>query len=83
MALLVRKRSGKTEKFTLRKVVLSIIRAGGTVELASDVVEHLRSWIHKRKKGPLTTSEVRSEVLKGLSRKNKSVSKAYADGKKG
>ncbi len=77
MAISVRKRNGSTEPLQLSKVEHSIVKAGGSVELAGEAVLDLAGWIKDEVKGGVvTTVEIEKKVIGFIANKNSQVASA-------
>ena len=75
----VRKRSGKREPFTMAKVASSIVRAGGTVELAEEVAERVFESV--KGAAEVSTQRIKELVSSFLGERNREVAEAYGEGK--
>ena len=78
--LKVRKTSGETESFSSEKIVRSIIRAGGTVELAGEIAKAAAAKVKELAvEGLVTTQDIRNSVIEFLREKNEDVAKAFEE----
>ncbi len=84
MHLKVGKKSGASELFSLEKLFTSIIKAGGTVELAEDVAGSVAHALNDSVKGgAVASSEIRARTLALLRKADEKVAEAYSQFKKG
>ena len=74
----VKKKTGRKERFTVYKIMRSVIRAGGTVELAGEVADAVVEKVLSLKdKSVIHSSDIKKRVLSKLRAKNKRVAKNF------
>ena len=75
----VRKNSGKVEEFTFQKVAWSIVKAGGTVELAEEVAKRVWEFFAgKREDKEIETKHIKEKVREELKKKNSRIEESYS-----
>jgi len=83
MNLQVRKKNGSLEPFTVEKVANSIVKAGGTVELAEEILEAVKYYVSNAgKKGIVDSKQIKSKVVDELAEKDGKTANAYKNFKK-
>jgi len=83
MNLQVRKKNGSLEPFTAEKVANSIVKAGGTVELAGEILEAVKYYVSNAgKKGIVDSKQIKSKVVDELASKDAKTANAYKNFKK-
>lgn len=80
----VEKKDGKKERFTAAKIARSIVKAGGTVELAGEVADAVSEKISESREKLVKTSKIKSYVLSFLAKFKPRIAGAYShfNGKK-
>ena len=75
----VEKKNGKAEPFSFEKLFTSIIRAGGTVELAENVAGSVAHALNDSAKGgAVASAEIRRRVSELLRKADKEVAGRYS-----
>lgn len=64
---IVTKRNGQREEFIGEKIVVSAVKSGASPAVARKIAKEIESEIHE----PVNTMDIRSMVLKKLSRENR------------
>ncbi|MFA6048653.1 MAG: ATP cone domain-containing protein [Candidatus Micrarchaeia archaeon] len=83
MRLRVEKKNGKAEPFSLEKLFTSIIRAGGTVELAENVAGSVAHALNdSAKAGVVASADIKRRVSGILRKADKGVAGQYSKFKK-
>ncbi len=83
MNLQVRKKNGALEPFTAGKIANSIVKAGGTVELAAEILERVKYYASNAgKKGIIDSRQIKSKVVDELLPKDAKTAHAYKNFKK-
>ncbi|MEM4255169.1 MAG: ATP cone domain-containing protein [Candidatus Norongarragalinales archaeon] len=80
--VLVKKKSGEKERFAPSKIARSIVKAGGTVELAGEIADVVADKIKSSGRKLLASSTIRSIVVSLLKKKKPSVAVNYTSFKK-
>ncbi len=79
MRLSVKKRSGNAEQFSLEKLFQSIIRAGGSGDLAENAGLSIAHKLNDDfKAGTVDSSEIRARVLAVLKKADAKTAQAYS-----
>lgn len=79
----VRKRNGSMQPFATEKIANSIAKAGGTAQLAANVLEAVKYYVSNAgKKGVIDSKQIRSKVVDELLEKDANTAKAYKNFKK-
>lgn len=78
----VTKQSGQSEPFTVQKIVSSIVKAGGTVELAQDIAEAVAQKIRGSDEDHVESLDIRRLVKEKLGKQEPAIAKSYAAYKK-
>ena len=71
----VTRRDGREEDFVREKIVVSVVKAGGNVEVARSIAQDVETALARSPE--VTTEQIRTEVLNRLKSKNARVYESW------